>query len=213
MQDKIAVILLFSITIFTLTSSTVSFSIIPHHRNSITTNTNTNIQIRNRNQQTHFTFLQATPTNDENSNQQQQGQDDVDTSLIIGKEIGQALQKIATEDGYLEAARKRNQEAKLKLIQQIQQEEIEAERIRKEMEERGNEGNYGPGDLSNFVGFRDDGFEASEGNDDLGGWSDLKKKGEEVNEEEKEEPKLFLFGNDNDDDGIITSSGGSGLIL
>lgn len=131
--------------------------------------------------------------------------------------MGQALQKIATEAGYLEAARKRNQEAKLKLLEQIRQEELEAERIRKEMEEKGNEGNYGPGDLSDYVGFKDDGFEASEGNDDTGGWGNLKKKKEQEEDskdEDKEEPKLFLFGKDagSDDDGIITS-GGSGLIL
>lgn len=133
--------------------------------------------------------------------------------------MGQALQKIATEAGYLEAARKRNQEAKLKLMQQIEQEEMEAERYRKEVEERGSEGNFGPQDMSTFVGFKEDGFEESEGNDDMGGWSELKKQqGEEQQqEEEKEEPKLFLFGKDggdgDDDDDIITTSGGSGLIL
>ena len=135
-----------------------------------------------------------------------------DTTLIIGDEFSNALKTIATEAGYLNAARKRNLEAKAKLMEQLQQEEMEAERIRKEREEKGNPDNYGPTDMTSFVDFKDDGFESSEGNDETGGWSELKTKGKlEEDGEKKEEPKLFLFGDDDDDNKILTS--GSGLIL
>jgi hypothetical protein len=114
-----------------------------------------------------------------------------DTSLIVGAEISKGLQGLGSEDGYLGVAKKRNEEAKAKLMEQVRQEEEAAEQKRKEREARGNEGNYGPGDLSSFNG---------------GGWG-------EVEEEEKQEteveadadaddgPKLFLFGDDNADAG------------
>jgi Predicted membrane protein len=200
MQNKI-ILLFSSITLSTLTSWTNAFSII-HGRPHITaTSTSPHQHVRTKLQATTPNQESSSSTSnqhDENNNNadQQEEQDTNDASLIIGKEMGQALQKIATEAGYLEAARKRNQEAKLKLMQQIQQEEMEAERYRKEVEERGSEGNFGPQDMSTFVGFKEDGFEESEGNDDMGGWSELKQQqGEQQQqqEEEKEEPKLFLL--------------------
>jgi hypothetical protein len=129
-----------------------------------------------------------------------------DTSLIVGAEISKGLQGLGSEDGYLGVAKKRNEEAKAKLMEQVRQEEEAAEQKRKEREARGNEGNYGPGDLSSFNGFENDGFEASEGNDGTGGWGEVE---EEENQETEVEadadaddgPKLFLFGDDNADAG------------
>jgi hypothetical protein len=119
----------------------------------------------------------------------------------------QGLSSLGSEAGYLEAARKRNEEAKAKLREQVRLEEEEAERKRQEKLQRGtSESNYGPGDLSNFKGFENDGFEASAGNDQVGGWSQEAIRAEEDNTEDKEEePKLFLFG---DDEGLSTDSGG-----
>ena len=108
------------------------------------------------------------------------------------------LSSLGSEAGYLEAARKRNEEAKAKLREQVRLEEEEAERKRQEKQQRGgSESNYGPGDLSNFQGFQNDGFEASAGNDQVGGWSkEAIRVEEDTTEEKQEEPKLFLFGDD-----------------
>lgn len=126
--------------------------------------------------------------------------------LILGAEVGEALNDIGSEAGYLDAARKRNEEGKAKLMEQVRLEEEEAERKRKEREAKGSEGNYGPGDMSEFKGFADDGFEASEGNDSEGGWTKPPEPEEEA-EGDGEEPKLFLFGDEDGD----TDAGG--LIL
>lgn len=128
--------------------------------------------------------------------------EDEGDKLILGAEIGQALNDIGSEAGYLDAARKRNEEGKAKLLEQVRLEEEEAERKRKEREAKGAEGNYGPGDLSDFKGFADDGFEASEGNDSEGGWTKPPEPEEEA--EGEEEPKLFLFG---DEDGDADAGG------
>lgn len=128
-----------------------------------------------------------------------------DDSLIIGSEISNALQGLGSEAGYLGVAKKRNAEAKAQLMEQVRQEEEEAERKRQERENKGNEGNYGPGDLSSFQGFENDGYEESEGNDENGGWGEVKEDAPET--EEEEVPKLFLFGDDDAD------TSGSGLIL
>jgi hypothetical protein len=127
---------------------------------------------------------------------------DQNQSIII-----EGLSSLGSEAGYLEAARKRNEEAKAKLREQVRLEEEEAERKRQEKLQRGaGESNYGPGDLSNFKGFENDGFEASAGNDQEGGWSKEAIRAEEdAIEEKQEEPKLFLFG---DDEGLSTDSGG-----
>jgi hypothetical protein len=126
--------------------------------------------------------------------------------LIIGSEMSTALQGIGSQAGYLDYAKKRNEEAKAKMVEQVRLEEEETERKRREKEAKGNEGNFGPGDLSSFVGFENDGFEASEGNDKAGGWGEAEEEKEE--EAEEDAPALFLFGDDDDSD-----SGGSGLIL
>ena len=123
--------------------------------------------------------------------------------VILGADVGQALYDIGSEAGYLDAARKRNEEGKVKLMEQVRLEEEEAERKRKEREEKGAEGNDGPGDLSDFKGFADDGFEANEGNDSEGGWRKPEEPEEEA-EGDDDEPKLFLFG---DEDGDADAGG------
>ncbi len=133
-------------------------------------------------------------------------EDEEPTELILGSEMSNALQGIGSEAGYLDYAKKRNEEAKARLMEDMRREEEETARKRAEMEAKGNAENYGPGDLSNFVGFENDGFEASAGNDETGGWGEVKEEEEEPPSEE--EPKLFLFGDE--DDG---ATGGSGLIL
>lgn len=127
--------------------------------------------------------------------------DDQGESLIL-----QGLSSLGSEAGYLDFARKRNEAAKSKMKEQVRLEEEEAERKRQEKLQRGaGHANYGPGDLSTFTGFANDGFEASAGNDQVGGWSQEAIRIEEDNEEKQEEPKLFLFG---DDGNISTDSGG-----
>jgi hypothetical protein len=128
--------------------------------------------------------------------------------LIIGADVRGAIQNLGTDGagGYLDAAKRRNEEAKAKMMEQVRLEEEEAEAKRQAMKERKGEDNYGPGDLSSFVGFKDDGFEASEGNDEEGGWGPTPEE-DGGDDGEEEEPSLLLFG-DGDD-----ASGGSGLIL
>jgi hypothetical protein len=143
---------------------------------------------------------QLTPS----SNLHSTPQDEEPSGLIIGEDMSSALQGIGSEAGYLDYAKKRNEEAKAKLQEQIRLEEEETERKRREKEEKGGEGNYGPGDLSEFKGFADDGFEASVGNDETGGWGEVDEPKEE--EAEEDEPKLFLFGDDDaggDNGGLI----------
>lgn len=133
--------------------------------------------------------------------------------------MSDALQGLGSEAGYLDLARKRNEEGKAKMMEQIRLEEEETERKRQRWKQEqesgeGNAGDYGPGDLSGYVGFKDDGFEQSAGNDGTGGWGDLNS-GENAEDEGgdgegdggEDEPKLFLFG---DDDG---ASSNGGLIL
>ncbi len=143
------------------------------------------------------TLQELNSSNDDNSDEPE--------GLILGKEISEGLQTLGSEAGYLAAARKRNEEAKAKLMEQVRKEEEEAEALRQKKKEEGVQDNYGPGDMSGWKGFKDDGFEASEGNDDTGGWGEIATAGGEG--EEEEEPKLFLFGDDDN------ASDGSGLIL
>ena len=130
---------------------------------------------------------------------------DEEELLILGSGISEALQGLGSEAGYLDAARKRNEAAKAKMLEDIRLEEEAAERKRREREERGNEGNFGPGDMSAYVDFTNDGFEESGGNDETGGWEVNEQPSNEV---EEEEPKLFLFGDDD-----AGNDSGSGLIL
>ena len=135
--------------------------------------------------------------------------------------MSNALQGLGSEAGYLDLARKRNEEGKAKMMEQIRLEEEETERKRqwkKQQQEsgEGNAGDYGPGDLSGYVGFKDDGFVRSAGNDGTGGWGDLDSgenaegeggdggDGGEGGEGDEDEPKLFLFG---DDDGAGSNGG------
>lgn len=135
-------------------------------------------------------------------------EDEAEPSLIIGSDMSEAIQGLGSEAGYLDYSKKRNEEAKLKMLEQVRLEEEEAERKRQARENNtdGGSANYGPGDLSGFVGFKDDGFENSEGNDSTGGWGEVREGEAEGTEEE--EPKLFLFGDDDD-----TGASAGGLIL
>ena len=136
-------------------------------------------------------------TNDDSSDNAEEAPQE----LILGKEISDQLQTLGSEAGYLAAARKRNEEAKAKLMEDLRREEEEAEAMRQAKKEHGNKNNYGPTDMSGYIGFTDDGFEESEGSED--GWG---KAGEGDTGGEEEEPKLFLFGDEE-------KSSDSGLIL
>mmetsp|Transcript_4270 Transcript_4270/g.6250 ORF Transcript_4270/g.6250 Transcript_4270/m.6250 type:complete len:197 (+) Transcript_4270:191-781(+) len=125
--------------------------------------------------------------------------------LILGSKMSESLQKLGTEAGYLEAARKRNIDAKAKYMEQIRKEEEEAEAIRRAKKETGVSGNFGPGDMTGWSGFKDDGFEDSEENDESGGWGEIKSA--EGEGEGGDGPTLFVPGSDD------AASGGSGLIL
>ena len=128
-----------------------------------------------------------------------------ESSLFLGEDVQKSIESLGQGDSYLQAARARNnEEARLRLLEQERLEEEEAERKRRARKENGNESNFGPGDLSTFKGFIDDGFEASQGSDEEGAWGEIRQN-EETSDEN--EPKLFLFG---DEDG---SDNDSGLIL
>lgn len=141
--------------------------------------------------------LYSSPNNDNDDEQQE---------LILSSKLSESLAGIGNEAGYLAAARKRNEEAKAKMMEQIRKEEEEAEARRQAKKDQSIANNFGPGadEMSSWEGFGDfDGFEESSGNDSAGGWSELK----EQAQEEEEEPKLFLFGDENND------STDSGLLL
>ncbi len=136
-------------------------------------------------------------------------EDEQPQELILGKELSDGLQSIASEEGYLAAARQRNEEAKAKLMEQLRKEEEEAEARRRDIEVNGDPNNGGPGDMSSWQGFQNDGFEESDMVDQSGGWGDVQVAGDGQDggvEENGEEPKLFLFGDEE-------NSSGSGLIL
>jgi hypothetical protein len=132
---------------------------------------------------------------------------DEEPNLILGDDVQKSIQGLGQDNAYLQAARARNNDAaRLKLLEEERLEQEEAERKRQARSEGGGESNFGPGDLSDFQGFADDGFEASVGNDDELAWGKTQGQNEE-NGEDADEPKLFLF----DDEG--GASDGSGLIL
>ncbi len=140
-------------------------------------------------------------------NQSSNDNQEEEQELILGSSLTDALQGIGSEAGYLAAAKRRSEEGKARLAEQVRKEEEEAEALRRKKMEAGVEDNYGPGDLSGWKGFADDGFEASAGNDDTGGWGELKaKSADEESGDGEEEPKLFLFGDDD-------NSANGGLIL
>lgn len=138
------------------------------------------------------------------SNQEESKTDESPPELILGSKLSESLQSIGSEAGYLSAAKKRAEEGKAKLMEQIRREEEEAEAYRRARAEGGDVYNSGPADMSEWRGFANDGFEESDGFAD--GFGEFKKKDDEEDVKgEEEEPKLFLFG---DDDGS-----GSGLIV
>ena len=154
----------------------------------------------------HNSKLQSTP-NESNEEQPQQ-------ELVLGKELSDGLQSIGSEAGYLAAAKKRSEEARAKMYEQIRLEEERAESIRKDREENGPVNNAGPGDMSSWQGFADDGFDASAADGQDGGWGEIQvvgadgsiSNGEAGGADGGEEQKLFLFGDEED-------TSGSGLIL
>lgn len=181
---KLAPLLLVSFTV----KDALAFQIIPNTKNSI------------KHQQQ--SVLYSTPNDD-----------DQPQELIIGKNLSEGLQSIGSETGYLAAAKKRNEEAKAKLLEQIRLEEEEAERIRKDRELNGNVNNCGPGDMSTWVGFKNDGFEESEGEDGSawGERSDIQIAGQEGQQQQGgddggETQSLWLGGDED-------TTTGSGLIL
>ncbi len=119
-------------------------------------------------------------------------------SLILGDEAQAALNHLSSklptsEAGYLEAARRRAEEARRQMELGQQEEEEQQQFVRES-----SESNFGPGDLSNFQGFRNDGFENSAGNDQFGGWDMSASNAETEATEEAEEPSLYLFGDENE---------------
>lgn len=144
----------------------------------------------------------------------EEGEKEVDTGLLLGDEVLKNIQALGTDNGYLEAAKIRNAEGKKKLLEQAAREEREAaERLKKREEaaaaaaaaaEAGDdyaEGNAGPGDMSTFAGFADDGYEASEESSE--GWNtgeiavpDENAAGNDA--ASKEEPSLLLFDDNKD---------------
>ena len=141
--------------------------------------------------------IQLNSSNDESNEEPQE--------LILGGKISDSLKELGSEEGWLAAARKRNEEAKAKMMDDLRKEEEAAEAKRRAKEESGIQNNYGPEDMSTFKGFINDGFEESEADDATGAWGSSQPAEEEKGGEE--EPKLFLFGDDDKD------SSGSGLIL
>jgi len=121
--------------------------------------------------------------------------------------MGSKLEELKTkyptsENAYLAAARERSMSAKEKYLAQMEAEERAAKerRAKKAAEAEEAKTDYGPGDLSEFQGFGDDGFEASEGNDQTGGWGDVAAAEEE---EEEEGPGLFIPGADEGEMGLL----------
>ena len=131
------------------------------------------------------------------------GDDDESNELVTGSDEMQAkLQELQTkyptsEAAYIAASRARAEEGRRKLMEQTAREEAAAEERRRRREEGEVQGNVGPGDLSSYVGFADDGFESSAGNDGTMAplMSDM------VEEEEEEGPSLIIPGQDDTDSG------------
>ena len=113
----------------------------------------------------------------------------------------------ADEADYLAASRKRNEEAKRKLLEETAREEAEAEeRAKAKLEEGPTESNYGPGDLSglsNIMTSDDSDWKGSIGQDDSGL---LGLETTEGDVGEGGEPTLFIpsgDGSDGDDSQLI----------
>lgn len=125
---------------------------------------------------TRSTSLYSTPAPEEG---------EPEAELVLGTELSSALQGLGDEASMLATARKRTEEAKAKMMEQLRLEEEETERKRAEMKARNNPN---PGDMSGFKDFADDGFEASADEGFDGAW-DVPKE----DAPQEEEPKLMLF--------------------
>jgi hypothetical protein len=129
---------------------------------------------------------------------------DNQAKLILGDDLSKGIAGLGSEQGYLAAAKKRAEEYARKRSQQVDHEN----EVVKPKHEKAASNNYGPGELSAWRGFANDGFEASAGNDGEDGWE--VKEGIiltlDSNQKTKSPPpetlatdgKLFLFDNDND---------------
>jgi len=123
--------------------------------------------------------------------------DETNSGLFLSDDLNDAISSLG--GGYLDAAKKRNEAAKKKMLEDTIREEKEAIAWRKEKGYTSEgEGDPGPKNMNEFIGFVDDGYEGSSGNDEEGGWGFVPQE-EEKEEEVKDEPKLFLFGEDDDD--------------
>lgn len=139
--------------------------------------------------------IQLNSSNDENNEEPQE--------LILGDAITDNLKTLGSEEGWLAAAKKRNVDEKAKMMEKVRKEEEEAEAKRQAKEHPGAKHNFGPEDMSTYVGFVNDGFEESEADNPDRAWGQTDGGEEEAKEEE---PKLLLFGEDDE-------SSSSGLIL
>jgi len=147
------------------------------------------------------TFICASETNTQ-PQREGQGEDEESNKLYVGEDARKSIQSLGVNFGYLEANKKRTQEAKEKYLEEVRREEEEVEARRKEKEAtNGDESleNYGPGDLNEFKGFVNDGYEDSVGNDSEGGWGDIKA----AEAEEGEDSKLLLLDADDDETGKL----------
>ena len=134
--------------------------------------------------------------------------DNDEPKLYVGENVQKAIEALSSQSGIMEASRKRNDMARLKVQEEARREEEENRERMKRLEEggdgNGDEKNYGPGDMSSFKGFANDGFVASAGNDDQLKWSESNKKAAI----EEEPSSLFLYGDDD-----LDGESGSGLII
>jgi len=131
--------------------------------------------------------------------------DDENNELVTGSEEMQAKLKEleskypTSESAYIAASKARAEEGRRKMLEEAAREEAAAEERRRKREEgAAAQQNVGPGDLSSYVGFEDDGFEASAGND--GAMAPLMSEGVD-DEEEEEAPSLIIPGEEDTDSG------------
>jgi len=96
-----------------------------------------------------------------------------EVKLILGEDLSKNIASVGSEQGFLAAAKRRAEEHAKK---REEEEKKKAMFLEQEKEEattvslNNKNHNYGPGDLSSWNGFVNDGFEASAGNDGEDGW-------------------------------------------
>ena len=93
------------------------------------------------------------------------------SKLILGDDLSKGIASIGNELGYLTAAKKRAEEYAKRRAQDEQQALKSKEKEASKDDKAAAVNNYGPGDLSSWRGFANDGFEASAGNDGEDGWN------------------------------------------